>query len=414
MKGKRVLSAISCVIALAMAFDLSGCTKTVQAADLMEDISRVKISKIELGDRFISAHTDFAVKLFQNASDKENNSLVSPLSAAICMGMVANGADGETKSQIEKALGEIETHRLNEYLYSYVKELFDYDNSKINIANSIWYRDSDSLRIEKDFLQSAADYYNASAYKRAFDTSTADEINGWVKKNTNSMIDKIVDNISPEDEAYLINAIAFEAAWEDKFPETDQKTFTDYDGEKKTVQMMESTEHVYLSDENAVGFIKYYAGPYAFAAVLPNDGVDINDYVNSMTGEGLRKMISNRQYADVYASLPKFKYDYEVSLIDSLKTMGIKNAFSESDADFSKMGKSDDGNIYVSSVLHKTFIEVDENGTSAAAVTSVTDTKTSMPLKKEYYVNLNRPFVYMIIDSETDLPIFMGKVMEID
>ena len=414
MKGKRVLSAISCVIALAMVFNLSGCTKTVQAADLMENISRGKISKIELGDRFISAHTDFAVKLFQNASDKENNSLVSPLSAAICMGMVANGADGETKSQIEKALGEIETHRLNEYLYSYVKELFDYDNSKINIANSIWYRDSNSLRIEKDFLQSAADYYNASAYKRAFDTSTADEINGWVKKNTNSMIDKIVDNISPEDEAYLINAIAFEAAWEDKYLETDQKTFTDYDGEKKTVQMMESTEHVYLSDENAVGFIKYYAGPYAFAAVLPNDGVDINDYVNSMTGEGLRKMISNRQYADVYASLPKFKYDYEVSLIDSLKAMGIKNAFSESDADFSKMVKSDDGNIYVSSVLHKTFIEVDENGTSAVAVTSVTDTKTSMPLKKEYYVNLNRPFVYMIIDAETDLPIFMGKVMEID
>lgn len=180
---------------------------------------------------------------------------------------------------------------------------------------------------------------------------------------------------------------------------------------------MYSNEHRYLEDENATGFIKYYKDmSYGFAALLPNEDVSINEYVASLTGDKLHTMLNNCKNTSVETAIPKFDSEYDVEMSDILKTMGMPIAFDEEDADFSKLGTSTDGNISISRVLHKSFISVHEKGTKAGAATVVEMKNGSAMIKPDDVkkVYLDRPFVYMIIDCETNIPIFIGTVMDVD
>ena len=336
----------------------------------------------------------------------------------LALSMTANGADGQTKTEMEKLLGgEISIEELNQYLYSYVKSLPSEEKSKLEIANSIWWRDTDDiLTVEKDFLQTNADYFGADAYKAPFDEETAKDINNWVKEKTDGMIDSIVDEIDKFTMMYLINALVFDAEWENVYTKSDirDETFSSISGKKSVVPMMNSQEYKYLDDGKAVGFIKDYKdGKYSFAALLPNEDVKIYDYIKGQTPKDLLNTINNAKSELVVATMPKFSYEYEIGLNGILKTLGMPTAFDKVLADFSKMGKlsSKDDNLYIGDVLHKTFISVDELGTKAGAVTSVEINRTGMA--KPNYVKLDRPFVYMIIDNATSLPIFIGAVMDI-
>ncbi|MHB1485356.1 MAG: serpin family protein, partial [Saccharofermentanales bacterium] len=304
---------------------------------------------------------------------------------------------------------------LNNYLYTYVKNLPSEQDSKLSIANSIWFRDDASrLTVEKDFLQKNADFYNASAYKSAFDDQTLTDINNWVKTKTDGLIDKILEEISDDAVMYLINALVFDAKWEKVYSLENVKKgeFTAIDNTKKQVDMMNSEEILYLENENSVGFLKPYKNKkYSFAALLPDTDISINDYIASLTGESFYKLINEPQTALVSASLPKFSYAYTVKMNEPLKEMGITDAFSGTAADFSKLGKSSRGNLFIGEVIHKTFISVDELGTKAGAVTKVEIIDESLPDYK--YVILNRPFVYAIIDNATRLPVFIGTVLDV-
>ena len=179
--------------------------------------------------------------------------------------------------------------------------------------------------------------------------------------------------------------------------------------------MMTSEERLYLCDENSTGFIKNYSGgKYSFAALLPNEGIDIYEYIQGLTGERLQNTFDGAQASAVKATMPKFSYEYESSLNDALKKLGMNSAFDESKADFSKMGKSSNGNIFISEVKHKTFICVDERGTKAGAVTSVAMDNGAADPMSMHSVKLDRPFVYMIIDNDTNLPLFIGAVTDIN
>ena len=178
--------------------------------------------------------------------------------------------------------------------------------------------------------------------------------------------------------------------------------------------MMYGTEHMYLDDGSATGFLKYYADrKYAFAALLPNDGVSVSDYVASLTGEGLMNTLHNTQNVEVKTAIPKFESEYSVEMSDILKAMGMTDAFDGTKADFTGLGSLDDGNIFIGRVLHKTYIAVDEKGTKAGAATAVEMSGSSAPLEELKTVYLDRPFVYMLIDCETNLPIFIGTAMDI-
>ena len=419
MYKKTFLAILSLILICSMAVNLTGCATKVQAADLMEGVQANTVTGKAADDAFAQSQMRLAVELFQSSvlESKDENVLISPLSIQLALAMTANGADGNTKAEMEALLGgEISLEDLNEYLYSYMNNLPSAEKYKLQIANSIWFRDDEGrLQVEKDFLQKNADYYGAQAYKAAFDDQTLKDINNWVKDHTDGMIDSILDQIDEDAVMYLINALVFDAEWQHVYDKSDvyKGKFTNIGGTEKQVDMMHSEETVYLQDENATGFMKPYSGSkYNFAVLLPNEGVDIYEYIAGLTGESLMETLSTPQLGMVMATLPKFSYEYELTMNDVLKELGMPSAFIGDTADFSKMAHSSRGNIYIGDVLHKTFISVDELGTKAGAVTKVQMNDESAPIS-EWVVTLNRPFVYMIIDNETNLPVFIGTVMDV-
>lgn len=360
--------------------------------------------------------TELGFKLLhqiQAGSEEGENILISPLSVILALGMTANGAVGETKAQMEQVLGT----DLNPYLFSYVHGLPQGEKYKLSIANAVWMREMEGLDVKKEFLQTVKDYYNAEIYSAPFDDTTLREINGWVKEKTDDMIPQVLDKIDEAAVLYLINALAFDAEWQSIYNKSDIRTgeFTKEDGTVQTPEMMYSEEWTYLEDEKATGFVKYYKGrEYAFAALLPNEGVTVNEYVNSLTAKHLEWLLTDgKQSCEVRACMPKFETEYDILLNDVLIDLGMELPFDKDNADFSAMAESPDGNIVINRVIHKTKIEVDERGTKAGAATVVEMTCESAAIVQEYKtVHLDRPFVYFIIDCEENVPVFMGTLMD--
>jgi len=334
----------------------------------------------------------------------------------LALAMCENGADGETLSQMEEMFGT-SVNQLNNYLASYKEQLAVGENYKLNFANSIWINDN-AINISDDFLEINNDYYKADVFKQVFDQSTANNINDWVSQHTDGLISKILDKISVNAVMFLINALVFDAEWESIYTE-DQITrgeFTSISGESQTVEFMNSKEYSYLESENATGFIKYYADQkYAFVALLPNEDITLDEYVKTLANDELILLIEEAESSQVHASIPKFQSEYSTELTEVMISMGMVDAFDEEKANFTKMIRGDSlENIYISQIIHKTYIAVDERGTKAGAATAVQINTTSIAIEEPKSVVLNRPFVYMIIDVETSSPIFIGALTSIE
>lgn len=423
MKVKKMLAVFMSVLSLAVCIlPFSGCGKTVgkvhnkgvksgAVRDLTEGISKNESASKAPDDEFKAAASSFAAELFKDNYSKGKTTLVSPLSVLTALALVQNGAQGDTLAQLEQALGGLDRDTLNAYMRAYCDFLTE--SEELKIANSVW-TDS-SAEAKRDFLQKAVDSYSAQIFSAQLSSkNTVSSINSWVKKNTDGMIPKIIENADRDAVMMLINAVAFEAKWETPYTNDDieKLEFNSYSGKSKKTEFMCSTESVYLSDSDAVGFMKPYKnGRFAFAALLPNEDVNIDDYIASLSGEKLMKIFSSaKKNEEVDVKMPKFKAEYSTQLIDTLKKMGIEDAFDRKSADFSSLIDKNDG-AYIGTVMHKTFIEVDQEGTRAAAATLVGISKMSMPAINP--VCLNRPFVYMIVDTETNLPLFIGVQTEI-
>ena len=400
---------IAFLLAAIMLLSAAGCASSPAA--LNPDIKPQSVVGTSSDELFESALTDFSVELFKNsASDK--NTVMSPLSVMLALAMVQNGAKGETLAQMQQVLGNMDADTLNSYLYSYAAALRSDSNISFNIANSIWLRDSIAESISDDFLQKNADYYSSDVFTAPFDNKTCSEINGWISKQTDGLITNMLSSIPESTIMYLINAIVFDGKWSEPYEahQIHDGLFTSSDGMEQKVEMMCSSESSYLDDGAATGFIKSYeGGKYTFAALLPNEGTSIKDYVASLTGSSLRDTLKNASYDyEVIAKLPKFKSEFTVSLTGILSDMGMEDLFT-SKADLSGMNNGA-GGLFVSDVMHKGFIEVDQAGTKAGAATIVAVDECCM-IEDEVvrrYVTLDRPFVYAIIDRETYTPIFLG------
>ena len=416
-KTKMLLSAVSLMLLCARIVGLAGCSTRIEAEDLMKDVNAQTVqNKVPLSDKSIHV-TDFAIRLFRAANADGENTLISPLSVLCALATSANGAKGETLEQIENALG-LEKDELNLYLYSYITSLPQGEKYKLCLANSIWLTEDERFTVNGDFLQANADYYGADIYKAPFDDKqTLKDINNWVKNETDGMIPSIVDQIPPEAVAYLVNALAFEAEWKNIYEKGQVKDgyFTNADGERQSIEMMYSSEGRYIEDDNATGFIKYYSGEkYAFVALLPNEGISVTEYIATLDGESVNNMLNNAQHTTVDTAIPKFESEYETEMSNDLKSMGITLAFDPDCADFTGLGTSTDGNIFINRVIHKTKIQVGEKGTKAGAATVVEMTdKMSMPIVSKR-VYLDKPFVYMLVDCESNIPFFIGTMTDIN
>lgn len=377
-------------------------------------------SEIPVAEDFRQSYADFSLRLLRESRREENhaarqmkNMMVSPLSAMLALEMTRSGARGETEAEMAEVLyGELPSQEGRDQLLSFLQNLSE---EELHFANSIWFRtEGIAFEPEETFLENAAEAYEAGIYGAPFDENTVEDINNWVKHETDGMIEELLTEIPDRGVMYLLNALAFDAAWSEEYEKDDVREAEFYleNGEVRTVDMMYSQEDTYLSEEMATGFLKDYKSGYAFLALLPREGVTVDDYLEQLTGEKLVELVNQSQRAEVRAGLPKFTAKTSLDLNQVLKAMGMALAFDETRADLTGMGRSEH-NLYVSRVSQKTFVEVDESGTRAAAVTSVEPADGAEPPldpAEPKTVILDRPFVYGIVDTYTGLPLFLGIV----
>lgn len=423
------LKRLACLLLCVLALQLCGCealfpsesgstaapTETAGApapaeagaVDLMTGITPNPPAPVPVTDRAAAAATDFGLRLFLAAGEPGENALLSPVSVLCALAMTANGAQGDTLSQMETVLG-LSRAELNDYFRAWMASCEG--DSVLKPANSVWFTDDPRFTVNRDFLQTNADHYGADVYRAAFDDDTLSAINEWVRTKTDGMIPSILDRIPKSAVMYLINALAFDARWETPYSEysVQEGRFSCADGKKRNVDFLCSEEALYLETGTAVGFLKPYAGgKYAFAALLPEKGTSPEEYLASLDGAQLHALLTAPQSVAVDAALPKFEMSYDTELSEILRGMGMKLPFAPAGADFSGLGVSTGGNIYISRVLHKSYIAVDEAGTRAGAATAVEAADEAAPMERKR-VYLDRPFVCMLLDTKTGVPFFLG------
>lgn len=436
--GRRTaLALLGMPAALSLGTALTGCGSNnaqdnapdISATELTAGVEGAALKQESIADTLAgqtATHVpfDFAVRLLQGTypTNQQTNVLVSPLSALFALALAEAGAAGDTLSQLGTATG-MNIDSLATYLGAYVRrisgeDLYDTqqkgDALALKCANSVWLRSSDDLSVSEDYLAACKDSFDAQAFSAPFDPTTAEDINSWVSSKTDGMIDQLVDRIAADNQLFLINALAFDDVWQEPYEEGDVQgdTFTTEKGDEQSVRMMRSHETACLENSLAEGFLKPYENHnFAFVALLPKQDVRLADLVASLDGSSLHDMITNPvPNIEVSAGLPKFSLDYQTTLNDQLIAMGVRDAFDANLANFSRMATLKDGNLAISAVFQKTFIDVNEAGTKAAAVTAIGEAgSTATPDEPEVReVILDRPFVYFIIDNMTLTPLFAG------
>ena len=349
---------------------------------------------------------------------KGENTMISPLSFLSAMGLLENGAKDQTLTEIEEAFG-VSIDSFNSWYDAWTKLMMLGGDNSLKNANSVWFRTDPHLRVSEEYLKKTKEIFDAQAYAASFDEETLDDINGWVKENTDGMIPAILDDIPKDAMMFLINATCFEGAWLNEY-EDDQikegETFTKEDGTKEDATLLYSFEKggLYFENENLTGTSKDYANGFRISFFLPKEGKTVSDLLDSLEGDDISDIMSEGQTADVHLYIPEFSFDYTApDCIGALKGMGIETVFDEDMADLSPMAVMDNGyNLSVSEVIHKTRIELDREGTRAAASTAIGIVKNTALMQDvpEKEVRLDRPFIFMISDAQTDTPIFMGNV----
>ncbi len=374
----------------------------------------------------IEADKAFGFELFREVYtlSEEDNIMISPLSVSYALGMTYNGAAGTTLQAFNDVLhfGDLTTQEVNESYKDLMDQLLNLDEKvEFSIANSIWYRLG--FQVLPEFIKTNKDYFDAAVKEIDFtDPQTVEVINQWIESNTNGKIKDMLDFIPGDAVMYLINAIYFNATWKYEFVKKDtyQGDFNLADGTRHQAEYMRvSGNFQYTSNEDFTAVELPY-GDSTFSMVvmlpsprsgvmLPSPGDEVSDLVAKLDGAHWDSWFEDSRFTGVQVDLPKFKYDFKELLNDPLVNLGLGVAFSENEADFTRINP--DGNLFISRVIHQTFIDVQEEGTEAAAATIVEISLTSTggggsPI----HFKADKPFLYLIKENSTGTIVFMGKV----
>ena len=366
-------------------------------------------------EKRVAQDNAFAFDLLNNTL-KENadeaNVFVSPLSVSIALGMAWNGAGAETKSQIETALkmNGLSTDDINEYYRIMQSTLPTIDpTTKLSIANALWYKTG--FGIKPSFLKVNTDNFNAYVKELDFKQDWAlDTINNWCSKSTKGLIPTILTEIPESAVMYLMNAVYFKGIWRSKFDKKDtfEPNFTDESGAVTKVNMMYQKDTFGYTSDALAQYLDMPYGNKAFSmtVILPKAGITTQDVLSQLTAENWTASLNAMKQREVEVYLPRFKVENKFTLNNVLKTMGMPVAFTDY-ADFS--GISDE-RILISEVIHKTYVTVDEEGTEAAAVTSIGFETTAIEVPVTPVVNVNHPFLFVIREKSTGAILFIAKM----
>lgn len=390
---------------------------TIEQTEPTEALEELECAGIDAMPWENAEVVDFSIRLLRESMKEGKNTLISPVSILAALSMTANGAAGETLAQMEAVLGQ-NVEALNEWY----EESMGKDNDYLHLSNSLYIKDDPELTVQDSFVKTIERYYVGENYASdvmmtLFNEYTADGINEYVENSTNGMIKNIVNEIPDEAVMCLVNALAFEARWANPYNEyqVSEQVFTTEDGREQPVELMYSEEYdVYIEDDLFTGFLKNYeGGRYVFAALLPKEGVSIAEAAASLSEATITDKLNSRWGGTVLTAMPKFQTEFDVNMNEVLQSMGMTDAFDPNKADFSSLATYNGGNVFLNRVLHKTFISVAEQGTRAGAATVVEMAASEAMAPEEVKeVILNRPFLYMIWDTETNMPIFMGTFMD--
>ncbi|MBD2561284.1 MULTISPECIES: serpin family protein [Nostoc] len=418
--GRRYALAAASVVL----FSVLGCSQVesnknaLAQSSLPQPETPLQKKTVKTDTRIVDSSNKFGFKLFSEVlkGDNEKNVFISPSSVAIALAMTYNGASGSTQQAMAKTL-ELQGMNLPEINSSYaavLKQILDNQDAKVqlSIANSLWA--NQDVSFAPDFLKRTQDFYQAKVSNLNFkDAAASSIINNWVEENTKGKITKIVETIEPNQVLFLINAIYFKGNWSNEFDksQTAQYPFYITSGRRKQHPMMsQEGDYRYYENEQfqAVSLPYGKDGKLSFYIFLPKQNSNLKAFYQNLNVENWQKWMTQFNKQKGFIRLPRFKIDYDVTLNDALKTLGMEEAFSDK-ANFSGMGK----NFAISQVKHKTFVEVNEEGTEAAAATSVGIVATSLREEPEpFRMIVERPFFCAIRDNQTGSLLFMGSIIE--
>ena len=410
MRRNQLLAGIMTAMAAVMpvvnvSIDTAAASEILTSDEYMQNETNINKTTV------LQKSVKMADMLSAEASGK--NIMFSPTSLNFALGMIAEGAKGETKEILDDYLG---TNDFAAYAKEYLDKIKAYNTedesygyqSKVKIADAVWV--DNGLTLQEKFKNTVSDSFGAEVEAVDFSAAekTCDVINSWCDKNTEGLIPKIItpDLINDNTGLCLTNSLYFESGWSGE-PWNVSDTEESF-GEKEKTKYMTCTGDRYYENDKATAFGRDYANGLSFIGILPNDEGDFN--LEDLDIGGLLK--SNPEYDEVDCKMPKLNFETSTVLNDMLSSMGLDNLFS-SNSDFSGIA---DQNVNVDTILQKTKLELDENGTKAAAVTAVTMECMSAPAENEPIiktVELTRPFAFLIYDRNNDEILFIGKVISI-
>lgn len=371
----------------------------------------------EKSANIIAADNQFGFELFKkvNASlDEPKNTMISPLSVSLALAMVYNGTEGNTKMQMEEMLHKagMTTDDINQSYNDLVASLVSHDPKvELSISNAIYYRNT--FNVKDNFITTNQNYYQAVVAGLDFTktTETLNMVNDWVKTNTKGKIDKIIDKVNAEDVMYLLNAIYFNGEWTYRFDPTETMDMPFTKEDKSVIQVptmtIENPFNYYRDQNFQLLELPYGSEKYSMLVFLPETGKTSDDVISLLNPESVNDWLQKMTEQKKKVFLPKFEFKFDNSLVDELSALGMTDAFNEMKANLS--GISEEAHLFISQVMHKTYIKVDERGTEAAAVTGITVGTTSAGPDPSFRVD--HPFVFAIREKDTQAILFIGKVM---
>ena len=351
--------------------------------------TREPVTLTETDCRTAAVAADFSITLLRNAAKPDKTTLLSPYSVLLALGMTANGANSATLQEMEQALGA-KTDDLNHWLAACRLA----EDGKVVSANSLWTRQE--LEVRKEFRKTIRKQYDAELHEGEF---SMEAVNDWVRKNTKGRIEKILEQDDPMSQACLVNALTFDAEWPVAYT-------------PEVVPFLHSVEESYFELAGAEGFVRPYAGErYVFAGLLPAEGTTPEELLQALDGEALLNALGEPQTEEVHVAIPKLIAATDrMQLKEPLRAMGMELAFTDA-ADFSRLAEKP---LKIDSVQHKVWLQLDEQGTQAAAVTSTLMAPTAAAdMEEPKTIALTRPFLFVIFDHETQSIVFLGIVNQI-
>jgi len=396
-------------IAIVLIFSvLSSCKK-----DNDSEYKEIKLNTKQ--KQLVVVGNEFSLGLFREVSETTNeNFMISPLSVNYALAMTANGAKNNTLEQMLTTLGfeGFEISEFNDFFHFLMNEIVDLDSKvTLSVANSIWHRNSYSIL--QSFLDVNQEYYNAHIQSLDFDSPEAvSTINDWVSDNTNDKIPTIIDNIPSDVVMYLINAVYFYGQWKFEFDDSQTQERDFYISDNSSIEtdmmQMEATLKYYYDESVYAVELPYGQGNFVMDLLLPAAGYDPSEFIGTLNENRWIEITQGLYDQNILLTMPKFQFEFENDLIPMLSDLGMTDLFNPNAADLS--GINGTGGLFVSKVKHKTYIDVTEKGTEAAAVTAVEVELTSVNPDGPLPVSFDRPFVFIIREKSTEAILFTGVV----